>query len=242
MKRYKLYIDYLGTRYCGWQRQPEQDSIQEQIEMVLAQVIGDDITIYGQGRTDSGVHALHQTAHVDLDEDVDTEKLKYALLGLLPKDIAVWKIEVAPVDFHARFHAQKRSYVYRIIRQPSAHHAATANLVLQDLTVQKMQQCAHLLQGCHDFKNFSRVDNSQQNTQCTIEQSKWKKRDFLLEYHITANRFLRHLVRRLVGSMLEVGKGEKSISEFRSLLEDEIPSVTPHMARAKGLTLVDVEY
>ena len=239
--RYLLYIEFLGTQYAGWQKQPDQTTIQEVIENVLEQVLQQRVSIYGQGRTDAGVHALYQVAHFDCNRQIDTYKLKYAFLGLLPRDIAVWDIKQVKNNFHARFDALERHYHYNIITQPSAFFSDRAELILKNLDLQSMQKCSSSVIGKHDFRNFSKEDD-RKNYICSIKRSSWSKENGALTFSIAANRFLRHLVRRLVGTMIEVGLDKKSLKEFNLLLNDPNTSVTPHMAAAKGLTLTKVLY
>lgn len=242
MPRYKLYIDYIGTNYCGWQKQPEQNSIQGTLEKVLKQVLQEDIIIHGQGRTDSGVHALEQTAHFDTTGKIDLYKLKHAFLGLLPDDIAVWNIEQVTEQFHARFDAVSRTYKYRILTRPHSHLRTTSSLTLKPLPINKLKTCAGFVVGKHDFIKIARNDPNHNNYICTIDQSEWKVNDYSLEYYIRSNRFLRHMVRRLVGTMLGCAKGKYPVNAFKALINNEKTSIKPHMAEAKGLTLIKVNY
>ena len=241
MPRYRLFIEYLGTNYHGWQRQPNAITVQEKIEEVLRQVMQQEITIFGQGRTDSGVHALAQTAHFDAESALDLDSLKYALLGLLPSDIAVWEIDQVSDEFHARFDATSRSYRYQIITRPSPHLVANHTLVTRPLDLEAMRQCANLVEGRHDFRALAQEEESK-TCICEVSESRWEQQEYRLTYTVTANRFLRHLVRRLVGTMLEVGRGKLTVVEFESLLTDPDSSVRPHKAAAKGLTLLQVAY
>lgn len=240
-RRYILYIEYLGTKYAGWQKQPNQLTVQEVIENVLTRVLQEKISIYGQGRTDAGVHALHQIAHFDSNKSIDAHKLSYAFLGLLPRDIAIWSIQKVAPDFHSRFDAIERQYQYKIITRPSAFTSDRAELILNTLDISSMQECAAALSGKHDFKNFSK-EHDDTNCICTVTRSYWEQNQHELTYFISANRFRRHLVRRLVGTMVQVGLGKKRVDDFKELQNEPDTKLSPYMAAAKGLTLTNVLY
>jgi len=240
-ERYILYIEYLGTNYAGWQRQPNQLTVQEVIENVLTRVLQEEITIYGQGRTDAGVHAKHQIAHFDSSKAIYKHKLTYAFLGLLPRDISIWSIQKVDPGFHARFDAIERQYQYQIITRPSAFSTDRAELILNKLNISSMQKCAEAIIGKNDFRNFSK-ENDDTNCICYINCSYWEQNRHHLTYTISANRFRRHLVRRLVGTMVEVGLGKKTVHEFKELKNKLDTNLNPFMAAAKGLTLTKVFY
>src|SRR5699024_9795710 len=200
------------------------------------------ISMYGQGRTDGGVHAIGQTAHFDSPDPIDTGKLKHAFLGVLPRDIAVWDITEVPKDFHARFDAIHRQYCYRIARRPRPLMSATSVLVLQPLDLYAMKKCARQIKGSHNFDSFTKPDNQNPSSECKVFESRFSTSDGLWCYHIRADRFVRHLVRRLVGTMLEVGKGRCEIDEFENLLHQPDKNKHAHGAPAKGLILKEVGY
>ncbi|HLR24405.1 MAG TPA: tRNA pseudouridine(38-40) synthase TruA [Fodinibius sp.] len=242
MPRYKLTIEFAGTNYCGWQRQPNGPTVEEEIERSLNRVLGRPIDVVGQGRTDSGVHAEGQTAHFDSPDPIDIGKLKHAFLGVLPRDIAVWNITEVPDDFHARFDASFRQYCYRIARYPRPLIRPTSILVLQELDFDAMESCARQIQGVHNFDSFTKPDNQNPSSECKVYESRFSTSDGLWCYHIRADRFVRHLVRRLVGTMLEVGKGRCEIDEFENLLHQPDKNKHAHGAPAKGLILKEVGY
>lgn len=242
MPRYKLFIEYDGTNYCGWQKQPEDATVEGEIERALSQILQEPIDIIGQGRTDSGVHAEAQIAHVDLPKKVVPKKLLAAFLGTLPRDIAVWKIEEAGADFHARFDGKARRYRYQIITRPSPLYDRFAERVLANLDVEAMQQCAEMILGTHDFESFTYSSPEQTSATCEILHSQFTIEEPLVIYRIKANRFVRHLVRRLVGTMIQVGLGKRSIDYFADLIEHPDTEKSGHGASAKGLILEGVEY
>lgn len=242
MPRYKMYIEYDGTNYSGWQIQPKVNTIEEELERALARILQENIDVVGQGRTDSGVHAEAQVAHFDSEESIDTAKLLYALLGVLPRDIAVWEMQRVPDDFHARFDGKSRQYRYQIVTRPSPLFYLTAAYVPNDLDFEALQRCAETLKDTHDFKGFSKLDKDQSDAVCTVDLSKWYRSDYLITYRIRANRFVRHMVRRLAGSMLMVGRGKWTEQHFCDLLHHPDKKSNAYGATAKGLILEKVTY
>lgn len=242
MPRYKLLIEYNGTSFNGWQRQPEGRTVEGEIEAALAQVLRQPVDILGQGRTDSGVHAEGQVAHFDFPDTIDRDRLLFALLGVLPNDIAVWDLVEVPGDFHARFDAKARQYRYQIItrRAPLIEHMA--EMVLGDLDIDAMQSCANMIKGKHHFDSFTPADNENPNAECSVSRSELLTDNHLITYRIAANRFVRHMVRRLVGTMIHVGQGKRSISEFSDFLHKPSKNKNGHGASPKGLILEKVEY
>ncbi len=242
MPRYKILIEYDGTDYSGWQRQPNSCTVEEEIETALSQILQEPIDIKGQGRTDSGVHAEGQVAHFNFPEKLDEAELLYALLGVLPRDIAVYHLEQVSADFHARFHATSRRYRYQVITRPSPLQHRHALMVLNDLDVDAMKVCAEQILGIHDFESFTKSGPDQEHTECDVMNSKFEQQGIMLIYHIEANRFLRHMVRRLVGTMLQVGKGKQNVAYFKELLNNPQQDIGGHGAPAKGLILEKVGY
>lgn len=242
MARYKLLTSYDGTRYSGWQIQPNAPTVEEKLENAFCRILQEEVDIIGQGRTDSGVHAEEQVAHVDIRQDIEIGKLLYALLGVLPRDISVWHMAPVPNDFHARFHGKSRRYRYQIVTRPDPLLYRFASLQRYDLDMAAMRQCAVMIKGNHDFESFSKTDKDQSDAVCTVDLSELRQERHLITYHIRANRFVRHMVRRLVGTMLQVGQGKHTAAHFRKLLEDPSGGHISHGADAKGLILEKVEY
>lgn len=241
MRRYKIIIEYDGTRYCGWQKQHESPTVEAAIEEGLSRILRREVDIYGQGRTDSGVHAEAQTAHFDFPEKLDKDELLFALMGVLPRDIAVWDLEEVAPDFHARFDATARQYRYQIVRRRRPLWKKQSAMILGELNLAVMQACASRLTGEHDFSAFTRPDR-QDRAVCEVSLSEFVSEDHLLCYRIRANRFVQHMVRRLVGTMIEVGTGKKSEDEFRRMLSGEDTTLSAHGAAARGLILEKVFY
>lgn len=242
MPRYKLSIEYEGTRYSGWQKQPNAQTIEEVLENTFSRILQQPIDIIGQGRTDSGVHAEAQVAHVDVEEKLEFNTFLYALAGVLPRDIAVWKIEETSPSFHARFDAVSRQYRYQIVTRPSPLWRNFAVFEANTLNIVAMQKCAQMIKGEHDFENFSKTDKDQTDAICNVLLSIFKKEDHLIIYRIRADRFVRHMVRRLMGTMLQVGKGKLSVDDFAELLHKPAANITSQGITAKGLILEKVDY
>ena len=243
MPRYKLTFEYDGTEFSGWQIQPDTRTVEGVIEDAFSTLFQQPVDIIGQGRTDSGVHALNQTAHADLTEKYSEDRILYAMRGLLPDDVALLNIEEVPEDFHSRFDALSRKYRYSILTKPSPLHRHTSWFVHGDINFNLLKSCAELIIGTHDFINFCIPPESpEMTTTCSIKKSEWIKDDNGFTYFIEGDRFLRHLVRRLVGSMVETALGKLTIDEFESLLNGPEQKQKAHSAPAHGLTLVEVTY
>lgn len=241
-QRYKLFIEFKGTRYSGWQIQPNAQTVEGEIEKAFSQILRRPVDVVGQGRTDSGVHAEKQVAHADINPDNDIPDLLYALRGVLPKDIAVWKMQKVSGDFHARFDAKSRKYRYQIVLRPTPLLRDVSFFENRTLNIELMKDCAGKVKGTHNFDKFSKANKDQQNSVCTVDISTLEKDDFLLTYRVRANRFVHHTVRRLVGTMLEVGKGKMKAEQFEELLEDQETDLTSTGIAGKGLILENVDY
>ena len=242
MSRYKILIEYDGTDYSGWQKQPNANTVEEEIEKALEQILREPVDVIGQGRTDAGVHAEGQVAHFDFEESIDKDRLLFGLLGVLPKDIAVWDMEEVHQEFHARFYGKARQYRYQIIRRPSPIHDRYAEMVLGDLDTEAMQECAKMLLDTHNFESFTYSSDEQPSTDCEVMISELSIGDPLITYQIKANRFVRHMVRRIVGIMLQVGQGKRTVAHFADLLNNPSKDKSGHGASAKGLILEEVTY
>lgn len=242
MPRYKILIEYDGTDYNGWQLQPQGRTVEGAIEDGLSQILRRPVDIIGQGRTDSGVHAEGQAAHFDFGEELEEDKIIYALLGVLPRDIAVWDMERVDDDFHARFHAKSRQYRYQVVIRQSPLLEPQAELVLEELDLEAMQACAEMIKGTHDFESFTISGDDQERTECEVTLSGISREGHLLIYRVRANRFLRRMVRRLAGTMIRVGQGKAGVGDFREMLEQPSKEEGGHSASARGLILEKVEY
>lgn len=241
-QRYKLYIEFDGSRYNGWQIQPNAKTVEEEIEKAFSRILQEPVDVIGQGRTDSGVHAEKQIAHVDLAPSKTMADLLYALRGVLPKDISVWKMKETSNDFHARFDAISRRYRYQIITRPSPLLRDFVVFEANDIDIDVMKRCAEMINGRHDFENFSKAGKDQPNAICMVLSSTVEKEDYLITYRIRADRFVHHMVRRLVGTMLQTATGKLDIDAFKELLNKPDTGLTSTGITGKGLILEDVIY
>lgn len=241
--RYKLTFEYDGTDFNGWQKQPEGRTVQGVIEKALSTFYQQEISIIGQGRTDSGVHAMAQVAHADLPGSYSTSRLFRAMRGLLPREVALLEVMNVEDDFHARFSAKSRRYQYLVLERPSPLLRNYCWYIFKPVSLDLLEECARQIKGEHDFVNFCIPnDKKELTTICTIHESRWENTGDELRYFIKGNRFLRHLVRRLVGTMIQVSDGTLKIDDFNILLSGKETERKGHAAPAKGLTLMSVEY
>ncbi|MFZ9847561.1 MAG: tRNA pseudouridine(38-40) synthase TruA [Flavobacteriales bacterium] len=241
--RFFIHLSYCGTAYHGWQKQPNNITVQEKLDFCLSKLIGKDIETLGCGRTDSGVHAIDFYAHFDVEEQSFIEEdLTFRLNRFLPKDITVKKVFKVQDDFHARFDAKWREYEYWTIFQKDAFLIDRALLLPSNVDVNKMQEAASLLPHYNDFQCFSKVHTDVNNFNCTIHLAEFEKRGDLLVFKIRANRFLRNMVRAIVGTLIEVGKGNASIEEFKKIIESKDRREAGTSIDAHALYLSKVEY
>jgi tRNA pseudouridine38-40 synthase len=241
--RYFLEFSYKGTAYNGWQKQNNALGVQQVLEEALAKVLRMPIELTGSSRTDTGVHAEQQFAHFDLQDAIeDHELLIYKLNGLIPRDIAVKRIISVPDDIKSRFAATHRRYEYRITKRKNPFLVDKAFLLRAELDIDAMNDAATLLLKYNDFESFSKIHTNVNNFRCTITQAVWKDSEDLLVFHIQANRFLRGMVRALVGTLLDVGKGKKTIADFEQIILSKNRKEAGVQAPAEGLFLVEVGY
>lgn len=243
MHRYFLQLSYKGTRYFGWQRQPNAISVQEVIEKTLSTVLREDIAVVGAGRTDTGVHASFYVLHFDVSIEIQKpEKLIYHLNRFLPDDIAIQKIKIVNSDFHARFSAVSRTYKYFISTVKDPFNTETCYQFTVPVDLGKMNEAARVLFEFTDFTSFSKLHTDVKTNNCRIFQAEWKTENGQMIFTIKADRFLRNMVRAIVGTLLEVGKGKISVDDFRKIIEKKDRRAAGTSAPAKGLFLVDIEY
>jgi tRNA pseudouridine38-40 synthase len=240
----KLTIEYDGTNYCGWQIQPNGPTIQEELEKAATKRLGRPVRMAAAGRTDAGVHALGQVVCFRLEEDVEAEDVRRALDALTPDDIVVREAEKVGDDFDPRRSARRRTYVYQIWNRatPQIVMRRFAWLVRKPLDLDAMQEAAALLVGERDFSSFQAADCDAVNPVRRVDHSGFTRDGALLTYRVSATAFLRHMVRNIVGTLVEVGRGERSVREFARLIEARDRTLAGPTAPAKGLFLVSVEY
>lgn len=245
MRNIKLEIEYDGTNYCGWQVQTHQKhkpSIQDTIEKVLRKILQEKINLIGSGRTDAGVHAKAQVANFKTSSGINLNKLRRALNGLMPDEIAVSKIEEVPLDFHSRFDAKSKVYRYTILNRgfPSAMLRNTAYFYHYPLNVVLMQKQARPLLGRHNFKSFQASDNKERDATRTIKRIKITQERDLIYIDIEADGFLRNMVRNIVGTLIEIGRGNPI--DMKKLISLKDRRKAGPTAPAKGLCLMKLNY
>ncbi len=241
--RYFIEVSYKGTNYHGWQRQPNGNTIQEELEKALGIILRRSVEVIGSSRTDAGVHAEQQFAHFDVEETIlSPERLVLGLNSILPKDIAVPKIVSVRSDIHSRFEATHRCYEYRIVFQKNAFLSDLAYVFRPPLAVEAMNEAAKLLLQYRDFECFSKTHTDVKTFLCNIEYAYWQETRQGLTFYIKANRFLRGMVRAIVGTLLEVGQGKKSYADFEQLIVSKNRRNASAQAPACGLFLVEVGY
>lgn len=243
MKRYFIHLAYNGARYNGWQVQPDTPTVQSELERCLSLKLRQDIHVTGCGRTDTGVHARNFYAHFDVEEGIaDCPELAYRLNMFLPRDIVVYRIWEVDANAHARFDALSRTYHYYITQRKNPFHLDDAYLLTAKLDVAKMQAAADMLFEYRDFTSFSKLHTQVKTNDCKIMEARWFEQDGLLVFHVKADRFLRNMVRALVGTMLEVGTGRMSLDEFRKVVEQKDRCSAGESVPAHALFLEEVEY
>ncbi len=244
-RRYKLVLSYDGARYHGWQKQPEKPTVQGRIEAAFQRLFGEEVGVTGSGRTDAGVHALGQVAHVDLAIPLAPSDLLAAVNSQLPGDIRVRRVTEAPPTFHARYGARRRAYLYLIkrTRDPSPFLIHYTHQVRFSLDVRAMETAAALLIGTHDFSAFRASGGGHTRPIRTVFRSEiFALSEDLLGYFIVADAFLRKMVRGIVGTLLEIGAGHADPTLMKRILEVKNRSLMGAVAPPQGLYLVAVSY
>lgn len=240
--RYFFEISYRGSNYHGWQSQANARGVQQVVEEVLYKLFRKEIPIVASGRTDTGVHCLSQYIHLDMDHEINCATTLIQLNSFLPKDIAIRSIRKVKNDAHARYDARQRSYEYRITQSKNPFLFDFAYHYFKPLREENMNEAAALLVGTHDFKSFSKVKTDVNHFLCDVQYAQWKRQEHLLVFHITANRFLRGMVRAVVGSLLDVGSGKASIGDFKKIMKGKDRKLAGMNVPPEGLYLVEVKY
>jgi len=233
---------YNGKAYHGWQNQPGAISVQETLEKALFTLLQVKTPVTGAGRTDAGVHASQFFVHFDTGEIAEIDNFIYKLNCVLPTDVVVFDLFKVEEDSHARFNALSRSYEYHVIQQKNPFDFDTAHFVKNELDVEKMNLAASFLMDYTDFKCFSKSKTDVHTYNCDIVSSFWEKRDNKLVFHITANRFLRNMVRAIVGTLLEIGLGKIPEARLHEIIKSRDRKNAGISVPAKGLFLTKIEY
>lgn len=243
IKRYFIYLAYNGENYCGWQIQPKSVSVQETIETAMSTTLRTPISIVGAGRTDSGVHARMMMAHFDCDlGEVTPEQLTFKLNHFLPKDITIYKIVEVNAEAHARFDALSRTYRYYVTTVKDPFDYRLKYKIHGDIDLEAMNTCAKVFGEYIDFTSFSKLHTDVKTNNCEIMQAYWVQEGTDLIFTIQANRFLRNMVRSVVGTLLDAGRGKIGVSEMRAIIEAKDRGRAGFSAPGHALFLEDVEY
>src|SRR5215470_13654884 len=249
MTTFKVLIEYDGTRYSGWQEQKNARTVMGELREASREVFGSDVDMQAAGRTDAGVHALGQVAHLRVASAVQHTPpvLKRRLNDLLPADIVVLDIERAPRNFHARHDARSRVYVYQISRRKQAFTKRYVWWVKENLDLKRMHRAASLLVGRHDFICFRAADPARpdESTIVEVERAEIETEEDIIQIRIEASHFLWRMVRRVIGALVKVGKGELTVDRFKRLVDAECAAemdVAAWTAPASGLFLEEIRY
>lgn len=241
--RYFITFSYDGTRYHGWQIQPNGDSVQERLEWALSTLLRREVNVTGAGRTDAGVHARVMVAHFDFDEAIDCQQLCYKLNRLLSFDIAVQEVKQVSDDMHARFSATSRTYHYYIHTKKDPFRRAYSCEIHYPLDFALMNEAGKILTTYEDFGAFCKSHTDVKTTICHVTEARWVQTSETAWYfRITANRFLRNMVRAVVGTLIDVGRGKLSIEEFRKVIEGKRRTEAGESMPGNALFLEDVRY
>ena len=239
--RYFLELAYFGKAYHGWQRQPNAISVQETVENAISTILRQKIEITGAGRTDAGVHASQLYAHFDTGEKLDSA-FAFRLNSLLPKDIAIHDLFQVNSEAHARFDAISRSYEYHLVKRKDVFKVETAYYIQKEIDLLKMNEAASILLDYSNFKSFSRSRTDVKTYNCTIKYAFWEKAGDELIFHIKADRFLRNMVRAIVGTLLQIGIGKQEVQWMHEIIQSGDRSKAGASVPAHGLFLTKIEY
>ncbi len=262
MRNIALLIEYDGTAYGGWQVQANSNSVQAALQGTLSELLQEKIRVVGAGRTDAGAHAFGQVANFHSATEWEAGRIAYALNGRLPRDIGVRAAADVPSNFHSRFDAVSRKYVYRVITWKSPIMRSYAAFLPYEFAIEKMNEASLLITGERSFKSFTKYADQQRHFICKVTKAEWNAEDrergtgngergpkstfhvpcSVLCFEIESNRFLHGMVRALVGTMVDVGRGKISVDQFRRIIDSEKRSLASMSAPAAGLFLQEVKY
>ncbi|MFI2744020.1 tRNA pseudouridine(38-40) synthase TruA [Zhouia sp. PK063] len=240
--RYFIEFSYFGKAYHGWQRQPNAISVQQVLEEGLSTILRSNLTVIGAGRTDAGVHAKQMFAHFDVAQPLEIGVLHHKLNSYLPKDIAIHEIFEVNDDAHARFDAVSRTYEYWIVFNKNPFYTDFAYHLKQEVSVAKMNEAAKVLFDYTDFKCFSKSNTDVKTYHCKIMQASWEMNGDTLVFTVKADRFLRNMVRAIVGTLLTVGMDKATVADVKKIIESKNRSKAGVSVPAQGLYLTKVEY
>ena len=242
MRTLKLLIEYDGTGFCGWQYQPEQRTVQGELEKAVLKLTREESRVHGSGRTDSGVHALGQTAHIRTNSLHSCDIFYKGLNRFLARDVRIIGVEEAADTFDSRRDALRRRYRYVISRRPRAVGRQYAWCPREEFSLSAMKEAASSLIGDHDFTSFCKQGDAQGSCRTIVYDITWNEEHGLIFFEIEAIRYLHNMIRIVIGTLLEVGRGKMSCSSFQRLLEERNRCLAGQTAPAHGLFLLGVDY
>lgn len=243
MNRYFIKLAYNGTNYHGWQIQENAHTVQAELNEKISLMLRESVNLVGCGRTDTGVHAREFYAHFEISEELnDLQDLSFRLNGFLPEDIVIFEIFEVPEDFHSRFDAQSRTYKYYISQRKNPFTSGQSFYYHAQLDVIKMNAACEILYDYSDFTSFSKLHTQTKTNHCTIFKAKWEKAGDELAFTIQADRFLRNMVRAIVGTMIEIGSGKLDVLDMKRIIEAKDRSDAGFSVPAEGLCLEKVAY
>ena len=240
--RYFIELAYKGTNYHGWQYQPEANSVQETLNKALSVLLKTAIDVVGAGRTDTGVHAKQMYAHFDFEKEINTNQLVHKLNSFLPKDIVVYSIIKVSNEAHARFDATKRTYEYHIHTFKDVFENEGSWLHQLPIDIDKMNEACQILFRHNDFECFSKTNTDVRTFNCVVFEANWKQIGSKVVFTIAADRFLRNMVRAIVGTMINIGLNKISLTDFEKIIESKNRSQAGFSAPAHGLYLTQIAY
>lgn len=242
MQRYFLALKYDGSNYHGWQIQDNANTVQAEVSKAISTLLQKEIMVTGAGRTDTGVHAKELYAHFDVNSEIDTTKLLFKLNNILPFDISCSSIKQVNSEAHTRFSATSRTYEYWIIAEKNPFLINKAYYFPKTLNIELMNEAAETLKKYTDFSCFSKSNTDTFTNDCNITLAKWRKVDDKLVFTVTANRFLRNMVRAIVGTLLEIGTRKINLKDLEKIIHSKNRSNAGTSVPAHGLYLTEVNY
>jgi tRNA pseudouridine38-40 synthase len=242
MIRYFIYLKFDGSPFHGWQIQPNANSVQSELQEALSKMEQKPIDVVAAGRTDTGVHAQEMVVHFDSEKDWEKRSFIHRLNSLLCKEIAAYDLRLVKNEMHARFAATERSYVYQVSFQKDPFLVNQAYQFHGELDIDKMNMAAQHLIGEFDFSCFSKSNTQTFTNNCDIKKAVWLEKNGIFQFHITANRFLRNMVRAIVGTLVEVGEGKREINSIPDLIDSKNRSNAGPSVPAAGLFLNSIVY
>jgi len=240
--RYFLYISYLGTNYHGWQIQKNAHSIQSELNNCLSTLFGVDVKTVGAGRTDTGVHAINQVAHFDHTDRLDNSNFLYKLNSILPLDISANRCVSVPINLHARYDAIERKYIYKIHSRKNPFLSGFSYYYGKQINIENLNKASKLIMSKTNFKSFCKAKSDVKNYKCNIKNAKWTSNDEILVFEIIADRFLRGMVRAIVGTMLNLNEEKINLDDFEKIILSKNRQNAGNSIFSGGLYLNEILY